>query len=36
MHDVRRESPGPAQTAAPTPRAAGYHMPAELEPHDAA
>jgi agmatine deiminase len=34
MHDDRRESPVPVQAAVETPRAAGYHMPAEYEPHD--
>ena len=34
MHDDRRESPSPARPAVGTPCEAGYHMPAEYEPHD--
>ncbi len=34
MPDDRRESASAVQTAVTTPRAAGYHMPAEYEPHD--
>ena len=34
MPDDRRASSSAVQTAVTTPRAAGYHMPAEYEPHD--